>query len=247
MEPVCLPQEIFSGQVLKFETGFHFENYIEAWKAQNVSQFFANSLLYASISCVGVVLISAPGAYALSRFEFKGNKIIRMGMVLAMSVPLVMVIMPIYSMTARVGLKGRLLLIVLYTFMNVPYTTIYLMNFFAALSKSYEEAAMIDGCTPMKAFWKIMFPLIQPALVTVTVFNFLTVWNEFFMALIFASSEKYTPVGVGLLNIVNAMKYSGNYGGLFAAVVIVFLPTFLLYIFMSERIISGITGGGVKG
>lgn len=67
------------------------------------------------------------------------------------------------------------------------------------------------------------------------------------MSLIFASSEKYIPVGVGLLNIVNAMKYSGDYGGLFAAVVIVFLPTFLLYIVMSEKIISGITGGGVKG
>lgn len=240
-------KEIFSGQVLKFETGLHFANYMDAWKAQNVSKFFANSLLYASVSCVLVILVAAPAAYALARFEFVGNKTIRLIMILSMSVPLVMVIMPIYALTARIHLKGRLLLVVLYTFMNVPYTTTYLMNFFAALSKTYEEAAAIDGCTAMKAFWKIMFPLIQPALITVTVFNFLNVWNEFFMALIFASSEKYTPVGVGLLNIVNAMKYSGNYGGLFAAVVIVFLPTFLLYIFMSEKIISGITGGGVKG
>ena len=67
------------------------------------------------------------------------------------------------------------------------------------------------------------------------------------MALIFTNSETMTPVGVGLLQIVNAMKYSGNYGGMFAAVIIVFLPTFLLYIFMSEKIISGVTGGGVKG
>lgn len=154
-------KEIFSGNVLKFETGFHFENYANAWNAQNVSKFFMNSLLYASTSCVFVVLIAAPAAYALSRFEFKGNKLMRLIMILAMSVPLVMVIMPIYAMTARVGLKGRALLIVLYTFMNVPYTTTYLMNFFATLSKTYEEAAAIDGCTPMKTFWKIMFPLIQ--------------------------------------------------------------------------------------
>lgn len=92
-----------------------------------------------------------------------------------------------------------------------------------------------------------MLPLVQPALITVTIFNFLGVWNEFFMALIFASSEKMTPVGVGLLQIVNSMKYTGDYGGLFAAVVIVFLPTFLLYIFLSEKIIAGVTGGGIKG
>ena len=80
-----------------------------------------------------------------------------------------------------------------------------------------------------------------------TIFNFLSTWNEFFMAMIFTNSSSMTPVGVGLLQIVNSMKYSGNYGGLFAAVIIVFLPTFLLYLFMSRRIISGVTAGGVKG
>ena len=129
----------------------------------------------------------------------------------------------------------------------MPFTTTYLLNFFASLSRSYEEAAAIDGCSPAKTFWQIMLPLVQPAIVTVTIFNFLSVWNEFFMALIFATSSDMTPVGVGLLQIVNSMKYTYDYGGLFAAVIIVFLPTFLLYIFLSEKIISGVTGGGVKG
>lgn len=240
-------REIFSGKVFQFESGIHFENYVNAWKVQNVSKFFANSLLYATVSCVGVILISAPAAYVLSRFEFAANKVMKSGLIICMSIPGVMIIMPIYALTAEVGLKGRLLLILLYIFLRVPYTTTYLLNFFATLSKTYEEAAAIDGCAPGKTFWVIMLPLVQPALVTVTIFNFLGVWNEFFMALIFASSEKYTPVGVGLLNIVNAMKYTGDYGGLFAAVVIVFLPTFLLYIFLSEKIISGVTGGGIKG
>lgn len=240
-------REIFSGNVFKFESGFHFENYVNAWQSQNVSKFFANSLLYAVVSCVGVILISAPGAYVLSRFEFIGNKILKSGLIVAMSIPAVMIIMPIFSMTTQWNIRGRILLILLYIFLNVPYTTTYLLNFFATLSKTYEEAAAIDGCTAGKTFWVIMLPLVQPALITVTIFNFLGVWNEFFMALIFASSEKMTPVGVGLLQIVNSMKYTGDYGGLFAAVVIVFLPTFLLYIFLSEKIISGVTGGGIKG
>ena len=240
-------REIFSGKIFQFESGIHFENYANAWKAQNVSKFFANSLLYAVTACVGVILVSAPAAYVLSRFSFFGNKVMKSSLVIAMSIPAIMIIMPIYALTTEWNLKGRILLICLYIFLNVPYTTTYLLNFFATLSKSYEEAAAIDGCSPSKTFWGIMLPLIQPALITVTIFNFLGVWNEFFMALIFASSADMTPVGVGLLQIVNSMKYTGDYGGLFAAVVIVFLPTFLLYIFLSEKIIAGVTGGGVKG
>ena len=240
-------REIFSGSVFKFESGLHFENYVNAWKAQNVSVFFANSLLYAITACVGVILISAPAAYVLSRFEFLGNKVMKSSLIVAMSIPAVMIIMPIFSLSTKWNLKGRILLILLYIFLNVPYTTTYLLNFLATLSKTYEEAAAIDGCPPAKTFWVIMLPLVQPALITVTIFNFLGVWNEFFMALIFASSERMTPVGVGLLQIVNSMKYTGDYGGLFAAVVIVFLPTFLLYIFLSEKIIAGVTGGGIKG
>ena len=239
-------KEIFTGNVFKFETGFHWENYATAWKVQNVSIFFGNSLLYSVVSCFGVLAISA-AAYVLSRWQFTGGTALRIGLVIAMSVPVIMVIMPIYSLIVQWGIKGRVVLILLYIMLRVPYTTIYLMDFFATLSRSYEEAAYLDGCSAPKTFLKIMLPLVQPAIVTVTIFNFMSVWNEFFMALIFTSSESMTPVGVGLLNIVNSMKYTGNYGGMFAAVIIVFLPTFLLYIFMSEKIIAGVTGGGVKG
>ena len=240
-------KEIFTGNVFKFETGFHWENYATAWKVQNVSIFFGNSLLYSVVSCFGVLAISAPAAYVLSRWQFTGGTALRIGLVIAMSVPVIMVIMPIYSLIVQWGIKGRVVLILLYIMLRVPYTTIYLMDFFATLSRSYEEAAYLDGCSAPKTFLKIMLPLVQQAIVTVTIFNFMSVWNEFFMALIFTSSESMTPVGVGLLNIVNSMKYTGNYGGMFAAVIIVFLPTFLLYIFMSEKIIAGVTGGGVKG
>ena len=240
-------KEIFSGAVFDFASGFHFENYINAWNTGNVSVYFGNSLLYATVTCVCVILIAAPGAYVLSRFTFLGYKGIKTSLVLAMSIPEVMIIMPIYSLTAEYHIRGRILLIILYILLRVPFTTTYLLNFFASLSRSYEEAAAIDGCTPGKTFWQIMLPLVQPAIVTVTIFNFMSVWNEFFMALIFATSTETTPVGVGLLQIVNSMKYTGNYGGLFASVIIVFLPTFLLYIFLSEKIIAGVTGGGVKG
>lgn len=240
-------REINRGEVFQFASGFHWSNYADAWNAQNVSVFFGNSLLYSVISCVGVLAIAAPAAYVLSRWEFVGGKALRIGLVIAMSVPVIMVIMPIYSLSVQWGIKGRILLVVLYIMLRVPYTTIYLLDFFSTLSRTYEEAAYLDGCSGPNTFLRIMLPLVQPAIITVTIFNFMSVWNEFFMALIFTSSESMAPVGVGLLNIINSMKYTGNLGGMFAAVIIVFLPTFLLYIFMSEKIIAGVTGGGVKG
>ena len=242
-------QDMFKGTIFQslLAGEFHPENYITAWTSSNVSVFFGNSLLYSVVSCVCILLISAPAAYVLSRYEFIGNKVIRLGFVIAMSVPAVMIIMPIFALTSSLNISGRILLIILYICLNVPFTTTYLLNFFGTLSKTYEEAAAIDGCTPMKTFWKIMLPLVQPAIITVTIFNFLAVWNEFFMALIYATEESMAPVGVGLLQIVNAMKYTGNYGALFAAVIIVFLPTFILYLFLSEKIIAGVTGGGIKG
>lgn len=240
-------KEIMTGKVFDFSNGVNWKNYVTAWQTQNVSVYFLNSLVYAFVACAGVLLISAPGAYVLSRWKFACSKLIRIGLVIAMSVPTIMIILPLYSLAVRWGIKGRVLLVVLYIMLRVPYTTIYLLDFFSTLSKSYEEAAYLDGCSHAGTFWKIMMPLVQPAIITVTIFNFMSVWNEFFMALIFTTTDSMMPVGVGLLQIVNAMKYTGQYGAMFAAVLIVFLPTFLLYIFMSEKIIAGVTGGGVKG
>lgn len=241
-------REIFRGDTLKFASGFHWENYATAWTIQNVSTYFMNSLLYSTVSCVLLILICSPAAYVLARFTFIGNKPIKSGFVMAMSLPAIMIILPLLNITTKMHLNGtRFLLIFLYVAINIPYTTTFLINFFATLSRSYEEAAAIDGCSPIKTFWKIMFPLAQPGIITVTIFNFLAVWNEYFMSLVFASTDSKRSVGVGLFTIISAMKQNGDYGALFAAVIIVFLPTFLLYIFLSEKIIAGVTGGGVKG
>ncbi|MEG1523794.1 MAG: carbohydrate ABC transporter permease [Clostridia bacterium] len=245
-------KDIFAGDALKFPTGLHFENFSKAWKSQNVSTFFTNSLVYASISSVLLVLIAAPAAYVLSRFKFFMNHTIQNGFVAAMGVPIVMIILPLFGVVTWMNLLKqtatvRLLMIFLYVGINIPYTVIFLLSFFQSLSRSYEEAAAIDGCPPKKTFWKIMLPLAQPGIITVSIFNFINVWNEYFMSLIFASGDKVRPVAVGLYSMINSMKYTGDWAGMFAAVIIVFLPTFILYLFLSDRVIAGVTGGGIKG
>lgn len=244
-------RDIFAGDALKFPTGLHFENYSKAWSSQNVSVIFMNSLFYSIISCTALILIAAPCAYVLARFTFLGNKAIQSGFVSAMGVPVAMIVLPLFISAAQLnlvdnGIKNRLILIFLYIGINVPYTTIFLLTFFSNISKSFEEAAAIDGCPPGKTFWKIMLPMAQPGIITVTIFNFINIWNEYFLSLIFANSDKMRPVAVGLYSMINSMKYTGDWAGMFAAVVIVFLPTFFLYICLSEKIIAGITAGGVK-
>lgn len=241
---------IYSGKILS--SGFHIENYVKAWTNSNVSTFFTNSLVYSIISCTLLILICAPAAYVLSRFKFIANKFIQTGFVSAMGVPVVMIVLPLFGLVASMSLlnhvfSNRLVLIFLYVGINVPYTTIFLLTFFANISRAFEEAAAIDGCPPTKTFWLIMLPMAQPGIITVTIFNFINVWNEYFISLIFGNSDKIRPVAVGLYSMINSMKYTGDWAGMFAAVIIVFLPTFILYIFLSEKIIAGVTGGGVKG
>lgn len=243
--------EIFQGKALKFESGLHFENYAKAWNGAGVAGFFENSLIYSVISCTILILVCAPAAYVLSRFDFIANKFIQTSFVSAMGVPAIMVVLPLFSIISGMGIlnnvaAGRTVLIILYVGINVPYTTIFLLTFFSNISRTYEEAAAIDGCPPMRTFWKIMFPMAQSGIVTVTIFNFINIWNEYFLSLIFASSDKLKPVAPGLYGMINSMKYTGDWAGMFAAVIIVFLPTFILYIFLSEKIIGGVTGG-IKG
>lgn len=244
-------KEIFKGTALQFPSGLHFENYVKAWNGSNVSTFFLNSLLYASVSSVALIFVAAPASYAMSRFKFFLNHPLQSGFVAAMGVPVVMIILPLFSIVTGMQLLKqdytvRLLMIFLFVGYNVPYTSIFLLSFFTNLSRSYEEAAAIDGCSPTRTFWQIMLPLAQPGIVTVTIFNFINIWNEYFMSLIFASSDRVRPVAVGMYGMIESMRYTGNWAGMFASVMIVFLPTFLLFIFLSERIIAGVTGGGVK-
>lgn len=241
-------KEILGGKLFAFESGFHWENYVNAWKSQKVSVFFMNSLIYTAISCTLIVVIAAPAAYALSRFKFRINMFLQNMFATALGIPVILIVMPLFSVIMHLELaNSRALIIFLYVAMNVPFTIFFMLSFFQNLSVTFEEAAAIDGCTPIQTFWKIMFPLAQPGLITVTIFNFITVWNEFFMSMLFANKSTVRPIAVGLYNMVKGMQYTNDYGGMFAAVVIVFAPTFLLYLFLSDKIIAGVTGGAIKG
>ncbi len=241
-------RDIFSGEIFQFNSGISFVNYKNALFSHNVANYFMNSVIYTTISGVGAILIACPAAYVLSRFVFKGRALILNMFITALSIPSIMVVMPLYSLAIQLGItNSKSLLTTLYVCMLIPFTVFFMCNFFRDLPESLEEAASIDGASPMYAFWRIMFPLAQPGIITVGIFNFLSIWNEYFMSIVFAGDADNKPVAAGLQAIVQSMTYIGDWAGLFAAVVIVFMPTFIIYVLLSEKIIAGVTGGAVKG
>jgi len=248
------PKEVFGGDVLGafFKRLVSFDlktdNYSLAWGSQNLGGFFLNSLIYCVISLTLIIVIAAPASYTLSRFKFRFNALIQSMTSIAMGVPAVMIIMPLFSIATALKATGtRPTLVFLYIGMNIPFTIFYLLPFFKNLPSGLEEAAAVDGCSPIKTFWSIMFPLAQPGIITVTIFNFITIWNEFFISMIFANNAEIRPISVGLFNMVQGMKYSGHWGAMFASAVIVFAPTFILFVLLSNKIIASVTGGAMKG
>lgn len=238
-------REIFSGTLLR--TGFHWENYRRTLIQNKQALSLLNSVIYTVPSCAFSLLISAPAAYCLARSAFRGNSVIQKAILVCMGVPSVMIVMPLFSTATKLHLTGsHWMLIYIYTATAIPYTTFFLLTFFRSISSTFEEAATIDGCTPWTTFWRIMFPLAQPALVTILIFNFIRFWNEYFMALVFANKQKLRPVGVALYQTVYSMMNTGDWAGLFTSVVIVFVPTVVIYIFLSDKIVSGVTAGGIK-
>ena len=243
------PRDIFQGTVFSMESGWKPENYATAWKVQKLYMFFLNSIVYAIVAVAAGVAMAAPAAYVLSRYRFPGNGLIKRALVLAMSIPSILMILPLYALFIEWDIQGRGALMVVYACMRVPYSTIFLLNFFETISKSYEEAAAIDGCPSGKIFLKIMLPMVKPAMTTICLFGFLGVLNEYMICLLLipASNTEAMSLGVGLSRAIKALQYQGNYPAVYAAVVIAVLPSILIYAFTSRKIIFGGMGGGVKG
>lgn len=238
-------REIFTNNLLA--SGVHFENYINALTTHNLALYFVNSTLYVAFALGLIILVAAPASYVLSRANFRGRSAFNSLFVAGMGIPGAMLLIPLFMAFIRLNLVNTIQgLLLVYVAVSIPFTVFFLTGFFATLPREIEEAGLMDGCTDWQVFWKLMLPLAQPGLITVTIFNFIALWNDYFWALIFVNSEQRRTLMLGLEALLRSMRYTGDWAGLFASVIIVFLPTFILYVFLSEKIIAGVTAGAVK-
>ncbi len=239
-------KEIFR-QPFNFPAELQFENYATAWNSVRMGDYFLNSVLVVTMSLLILMAISAPAAYVLSRFKFTGNNFITLAFAAGMGIPFPLIFIPLFAILASIGLINSLPgLTLVYISLSIPFTVFLLTGFFATLPRELEEAAVIDGCSNFQVFWKVMLPLSSPGILTAIIFNAIGLWNEYQLALVFINNPDDRTLSLGLYAMQNSMQYTGDWPGLFAGVVIIMVPSIILYIFLSEKMISGITMGTVK-
>ena len=226
-----------------------FANYVKGMTFGNYPflKSVGYSLFISVVSTALILLCCSMAAWYIARVRSGFAKFFYYLCLFSMIVPFQMVMFTLTSTADSLKLNTPWTIPVIYLGFGAGLAIFMFVGFVKSIPLEIEEAAAIDGCGPVQCFWKIMFPLAQPAIVTVSIFNFIGKWNEYFMALIFANKSNLRPIGVGLYQTVTSMMNSGDWAGMFASVVIVFVPTVVIYAFLSDKIISGVTAGGNKG
>lgn len=230
------------GEVLEGRGGI--ESTGEGGGDTNFPKNYLNSIIIASVSTLASVFLASLAAYSCSRFDFKGKNVFLIGALLTRMIPPVVIIIPVRTIFQRMGLLDTHLgMILAYLSFNLPFSLWLLRAFFSQTSASLEEAAMIDGCSRMGAFFRIAIPLAFPGMISAAILNFVYSWNEFLFALVLTSyrAKTVTPAVVEFITD-KAILWGKLYAG---SVMIVIIP--IIFAIVAQRyIIQGLTLGAVK-
>ena len=250
----------FYGNPWAMPAGFYFQNFIDAWGKARMGEYMMNSVMVTALALLILLVVALPAAYVLSRFEFKGRKFLNAAFMGGLFINVNYIVVPIFLMLVDgdkflkgIFEKGFLLnnvfvLAVVYAATALPFTIYLLSGYFSTLAHDYEEAAYIDGAGYGTTMVKIIFPMAQPSIITVILFNFLSFWNEYIIAMTLLSDPKGgKTLPVGLMQLTQAQQSAAQYGQLYAGLVLVMLPTLILYICVQKKLTQGMTLGGLKG
>lgn len=229
------------------------ENFSTAFGKAKMGEYLLNSVMVTALALSILLVVALPASYCLARFEFKGKKFLSAGFMAGLFVNVNYIVVPIFLMLSsankmfdvRFFLNNRLILAIVYASTHLPFTIYLLSGYFKTLPKSYEEAALIDGCGYFKTMIKIMVPMARPSIITVILFNFLAFWNEYIIAFTLMTTKNKT-LPVGLQNLMAVEKTATNYGIMYAGLVIVMIPTLVLYILVQKKLTQGMSLGGLK-
>jgi ABC-type glycerol-3-phosphate transport system permease component len=199
------------------------------------------------ISVALIIIISAPASYALTRMKMRFAQPITFFYLAGMGIPFQLLLIPLFKIMASLNLTDTLLgLIIVYTTLSIPFTVFLLTGFFLSIPSELEDAACMDGCNEFQTFFKIMVPMATPGIVTAAIFNFMGLWNEYMLALIFITGKENKTLSLGLYSLYSSLQYTSDWVSIFAGSVLVIIPTMIIFIVLSEKLISGITLGAIK-
>jgi len=236
---------VFSDMSL-FPAHPHWENFYLAWTKGGFGIYFFNSIFYTLTVVIGVVFIASLAAYAFARLEFPGKNIFFYLFLATLMIPLPGAFIALYVLLMKLHLVNTRLGYILIQINGGLALGIFLLKtFFEKMPRDLEDAARIDGCGKFGIYWRVALPLAKPAIAVVVIFNALTVWNEYLLAMLLLSNKSLMPLQRGLMVFQGA--YVTQYPLLMAGITITVIPIVLMYIVMQKYIITGITAGAVTG
>lgn len=250
----------FYGNPWALPAGFYWQNFVEAWNGAKMGSYMLNSVIVTALALVLLLVIALPAAYCLARFKFTGQKLLHTLFMAGLFINVNYIVVPIFlmlrdgdntlkSLTGMSFLLNNLfVLAVVYAATALPFTIYLLSGYFATLAHDYEEAAYIDGAGYGTTMVRIIFPMAKPSIITIILFNFLSFWNEYIISMtLMSSTSAPRTLPVGLLNLMQAQQSAAQYGTMYAGLVLVMLPTLILYICVQKQLTQGMTVGGLKG
>lgn len=235
-------QAMFMRDASAIVTAPQFGNFVEAWNKANFLKYLTNSIIYA-VSATAIYVVTAVFvAFPVARGYVKGANLILTIFVIALFLPPALI--PQFQLMLRLGLYNTQIGYIMLFLVN-PIGIIILVNYLKSIPRELDEAAALDGCSYFRFVRSVIFPLIQPAIATVTVLHAIGIWNELILATIYLTNQNYYPITRGL--IVFQGVYGNNWPLLAAAVLIMAIPMVVLYMFLQRYIISGLTQGSLSG
>ncbi len=247
----------FYGNPWSLPAGLYWQNFLAAWETAQMGDYLLNSVLVTAMALGILLVVALPAAYCLSRFHFRGRRVLNTAFMAGLFINVNYIVVPIFLML-RDGdafvknvlgqgflLNNMLVLALVYASTALPFTIYLLSGYFATLPHDYEEAASIDGASHFRTMVQVIFPMAKPSIITVILFNFLSFWNEYIIALTICYKRSTLPVG--LINLMQKQNAPGTYGQMYAGLVMVMLPTLILYICVQRNLTKGMTVGGLKG
>lgn len=245
--------ELVSGNPFDLPKQILWSNFADAFVKARMGDYLLNTIIVTALSLVILLVVALPASYVLARFDFVGKKFFNGLFMAGLFVNVNYIVLPIFLMLFNADIKlgidfflnSKFWLSVVYAATALPFTIYLLTGYFKTLPKAYEEAAHIDGCGYFKTMTKIMIPMARPSIITVILFQFLAFWNEYIIAFTFMDKENAT-LAVGVKYLMADAKSQANFGVMYAGLVIVMIPTLVLYICVQKKITQGMSIGGMK-
>lgn len=230
-----------------FPIGIEIDNYVRAFLKANMGVYFFNSLYVVFVSTLLTLIFVIPISYVLARYKFIGSKLLINFFMACIFIQSSYIMVPLFLQLNRFHLLDNLTAMSLvYAVFRFPFSIFLLIGFMKTIPLAYEEAAKIDGCTNFRILLSVIIPMSKSGIATVTMLGAMAFWNEYPLALVFIQSDSKKTLPVGLANLFEVQQYATDWSALFAALIIVLVPTIIIYLVGQKYLIGGISMGGLK-